>query len=300
MENTTTFNEEVIVNQTEQDVDDPIKVIPWIIQGFKYLSLLLGSFVVIFPIWSAFITAFKGRLEISSTSRLTLPNSFLEMENFVRFIKEKPFFESLANTLIIVAISLVFIVLINSMAAYCLHRFKFRLKKFIIALYSLGLVLPIVLTQVSTFVVMHSLGLVGSFAGVIVLYSGVNIVNIFIYLQFMKEIPKDLDESAYIEGASLFTIFWQIIFPLIKPATGSVLVLSSIALYNDYYTAYLYMPSGEFTVSTLLMDMSNQFTFDSKGVLMAGTMSVVVPSILFFLKMQKKIYAGITKGAVKG
>lgn len=300
MESTTAIKKTVTLNQNRTKKVGRFKMLPWITLGFKYASLILGSFIVVFPIWAVFITAFKGRLEFNTTSRLTLPESFFEVENFIRFTTEKPFFEALGNTLMIVGVSLIFIVLFNSMAAFCLSRFQFRLKKWIIGLYSLGLVLPVILTQVSTYMVLHFFGLVGTYTGMVVMYSGVNVINIFIYVQFMKEIPTDLDESAYMDGASLFTVFWRIIFPLLKPATGTVLVLSSITLYNDYYTAFLYMPSGEYTVSTLLMDMSNQFSFDSRGVMMAGTISVVIPSILFFLSMQKRIYAGITKGAVKG
>jgi multiple sugar transport system permease protein len=157
-----------------------------------------------------------------------------------------------------------------------------------------------VTTQVATFEVIRGLGLINTRWSVILLYSGVDAVTIFIYLQFMKAIPKDLDEAAIVEGANYFTIYWKLIFPLLWPATATVIILKVIFVYNEFYMAFLYMPDDSLrTVSTVLYGFTNLFGTNYAEI-SAGIIVIIIPTLIMFLTMQKQVFSGITHGAVKG
>lgn len=131
------------------------------------------------------------------------------------------------------------------------------------------------------------------------IWLGADAIVIFIYLQFMETIPKDLDEAAMMEGASYFRIYGSIIFPLLKPATATVLIIRSIWMYNDFYIPFLYMPRQDLAVvSTFLYKFQGPFNSEW-NVICAGVILAIIPTITIFLFMQKYIYSGLAKGAVK-
>jgi raffinose/stachyose/melibiose transport system permease protein len=124
-------------------------------------------------------------------------------------------------------------------------------------------------------------------------------VQIYIYLQFIRNIPYDLDENAMMEGASLVKIYRTVIFPLLAPATATIIILKTIGVYNDMYTPYLYMPKESLvTLSTSLMRNvgvnSANWTF-----MCAGIVIILIPTMVMYLFLQRYIFAGVTNGAVK-
>ncbi|MCL2480016.1 MAG: ABC transporter permease subunit, partial [Treponema sp.] len=177
-----------------------------------YLALLLVVVVLMFPLLIVFFTAFKSGTEMTSSLPYALPHSFLYLDNFKTVIQEGSLFRGYANTLFIIAVSLVFNILIGTSAAYILGRFDFKLKKVIMALYFAGIVIPMATTQVATFGIISSLGLFDTPFSLIVLYAGTDIIQLIIYLQFIKNIPFSLDESAMLDGAGYFRIYWSIVF----------------------------------------------------------------------------------------
>jgi multiple sugar transport system permease protein len=134
----------------------------------------------------------------------------------------------------------------------------------------------------------------------VVLGLGVDFIQLNIYLQFLKNIPYELDESAIMDGASLFKIYRSIIVPLMTPAIVTTVILKVVGIYNDIYSPYLYMPSSKLLViSTVLMKFSTGISNDWT-VLCAAALVISAPTVILYLILQKYIFAGVVNGAVKG
>ena len=133
----------------------------------------------------------------------------------------------------------------------------------------------------------------------IALYMGTDIVSIYIFLQFVRSIPISLDESARLDGANAFTIYRKIIFPLLKPAIATVVIVKGITVYNDFYIPFLYLPSDDRgVISTSLFRFKGPFGAHWETI-SAGAVLVILPTLVAFLLLQRFIYNGFTRGATK-
>ena len=154
--------------------------------------------------------------------------------------------------------------------------------------------------QISTFQIVKAMGLYNSRAGVILLYAVTDIISIYIFLQFMNSISKELDEAAIVDGASFPRIFFSIIMPLLKPAIATVMVIKGVGFYNDFITPNLYMKKTDLAViSTALYKFKGPYSTQWE-VILAGCAITMIPTLIIFLLLQKWIYAGLTAGSVKG
>jgi len=183
------------------------------------------------------------------------------------------------------------------MCAYALDRFAFRGKKLIFGLFLVATLIPSVTSQVATFQLINGLGLYDTKAALILLFMGTDIIAIYLFIQFMQAIPVSLDEAAMIDGANRWTIYWRIILPLLKPAIATVVIIKGIAVYNEFYTPFLYLPS-EGLISTSLFRFKGPFGAQWE-VIAAGTVLVIIPTLIAFVLLQRWIYKGLTAGAVK-
>jgi len=181
--------------------------------------------------------------------------------------------------------------------AYVIARFNFRLKKLIMGLYTVAIIIPTTTTQVANFSTIKILGVMGTPYALILLYCGTDIVALFIFLQFIRNIPVSLDEAALVEGAGYFTIYRRIILPLIIPAIVTVLIIKTVAVFNDIFLPYLYMPQS-YTLSTALMRFTSTAASDYKLV-SAATIIGILPIVIIYIFLQKFIMAGVINGAVK-
>lgn len=153
--------------------------------------------------------------------------------------------------------------------------------------------------QVTVYRIMNSFHLVGTMAAPIILYIGTDIISIYIFIQFLNNISYSLDESAIIDGANYFTVFFKIILPLLKPAIATVLIIKVISIYNDFYTPQLYMPSENLSVvSTSLYRFMGPYGAKWE-IIFAGIVICIIPALVIFLALQKQIYAGLVNGSVK-
>lgn len=265
---------------------------------FRYVTLAMALFVVFFPLYSVFVGAFKTQIEYYQ-SGLRLPANLFNFDNFSKVIDIGKLGLGFKNIFIILVIAVAGNIMFGTMVAYAIGRFDFKLKKPIMGMYLIAQVIPMVTTQVATFSVIKSLHLYNTMGGPIILYLGADVLQIVIYLQFVNSIPKDLDESAMIEGASLFRIYRSIIFPLLGPATATLVILKTISIYNDFYTPYLYMPSQKLkVVSTAIYSFVGP-NAAQLNVISAGILIIFIPTLVLFLFLQRYIFAGVTNGAVK-
>ena len=264
-----------------------------------YLALVLASLVTVVPLVVILMASLKTGEEFLSEGPFDPPATWLNPDNFVRAFTDGDMLRAFGNTAVILVVSVAGTVLIGSMAAYAVDRFRFRLRRVVLGAFLLAALVPGVTTQVATFQVVNGLGVFNSMAAPILLFLGTDIVSIYIFLQFMRSIPRELDEAATLEGANRFTIYWRIILPLLKPAIATVVIIKGVAIYNEFYIPFLYMPARDLgVISTSLFRFQGPFSAEWE-VISAGVVIVVVPTLVVFLLLQRWFYNGITAGAVK-
>ncbi|MGR6546457.1 carbohydrate ABC transporter permease [Paenibacillus tundrae] len=265
----------------------------------KYASLILAAFIALLPIVVILFASLKTNAEYAATSPLTPPANWLNFANYSRAFVDGNMLVGFKNTIIILLISIVGATLTGSMIAYVLDRFKFKGKKIMVAAFLLATLIPSVTTQVATFQIINALDLFNTRWAAIVMYLGTDIIAVYIFLQFLGSISSALDESAMLDGASYFTIYWKIILPLLKPAIVTVIIVKGVNIYNDFYTPFLYMPKDSLQViSTALFKFKGPFGSQWE-VISAGIMIAIIPTMIIFLLLQKYIYNGFAQGSVK-
>ncbi|MFJ8781486.1 MULTISPECIES: carbohydrate ABC transporter permease [unclassified Streptomyces] len=271
-----------------------------IARALVYLSLIAATLVVLLPLVVVLLTSLKSEKEMADTSgALELPHDLLNFHNYVTAFQDGEMLSAFTNTAIILLISIGGTVLIGSMTAYAIDRFTFRFKKLVVVLFLTAALVPGVTTQVATFQIVNSFGMFDSLWAPIALYMGTDIVSIYIFLQFVRSIPVSLDESARLDGANAFTIYRKIIFPLLKPATATVVIVKGITVYNDFYIPFLYMPSEDLgVISTSLFRFRGPYAAHWE-VISAGAVLVILPTLIVFLSLQRFIYNGFMRGATR-
>ena len=267
----------------------------------KYITLIFGAFVSVLPIVVCVITAFKTPEEYASTNVMALPQSWAYFENFIQAWSHANMGVAFRNSIIILVCVLAGSIMTGSMLAYVLSRFKFKGNGLVRNMFLFASLLPGIAMQVSVYQIMYSLGWINFLPGYIIMMCGTDIISIYIFIQFFENIPDSLDESAIMDGCTYFGVFFRILFPLLKPAIVTVMILKGVGVYNEYYTANLYLQDKNrlVTVATSLFKftgpLGNQYNY-----ICAGVIITMVPALIVFILCQKQIYGGLAAGAVKG
>lgn len=267
--------------------------------ALKYLSLVLAGAVVLVPLAAVLLTSLRTSSEMADGPSLAAPHNWFNLHNYVVAFNDGRMLRALWNTSFIFFFSVLGTVLIGSMTAYAIDRFHFPFKKLVMALFLIASLVPSVTTQVATYQIVNNLGVMDTRWAPVLLYMGTDIVSIYIFLQFIRSIPVSLDEAARLDGANSFTIYWRIIVPLLKPAIATVVIIKGVAIYNDFYIPFLYMPDDNLgTISTSLFRFKGPFGAHWE-VISAGAALVIIPSLVVFLALQRFIYNGFASGATK-
>ena len=277
------------------------KITKYAIIILKYLSLLFFSFVAVIPIASVLITAFKTETEYQQTNVMTLPESWLNFSNFIDAFQRANMGRAFINSTIILICTLLASVLIGTQLAYVLNRFKFPGNGLIRSLFLFASLLPGVAMQISVYEIMYKLHFINFLPGYIIVMCGTDVISIYIYIQFFENIDFSLDESAIMDGASYFRIFYRILLPLLKPAIVTSCILKGVGTYNEYYMASLYLQDKKklATVATSLYTFVGPLG-SQYNLICAGVIISLLPALIVFITCQRQIYSGLTAGAVKG
>lgn len=270
------------------------------IQVLKQIICLCMVAVVMAPILLTLFAALKTKADMVTTSPLLLPTfSKITFENFAKVLSDKYLLLGFRNTALILLISLFFNVMFGTITAYIIERFDFKGKRVVVALFFIGMLIPTFVTEIARFRIIQGLHLYNTLGAPIVIYVASDLMQLYIYRQFISGLSVALDEAALLDGCSYFGVFSKIIFPLLAPATATVCIIKAINIINDMYIPYLYMPKNKLrTLTTFLMNYANaqQGSWQS---LAAGIIIIMIPTIAIYVFFQKYILAGIAAGAVK-
>lgn len=269
-------------------------------QVVKQIICIAMVIIVILPILLTFFASVKQRVDMMNSSPLWFPAfDRITFDNYAKVLTDKNLINGFKNTAIILAVSLVFNVIFGTMTAFIIERFNFWGKKGVVALFFFGMLIPTFVTEIARFKIITGLGLYNSLGAPMVIYIASDLMQLYIYRQFISKIPVSLDESAILDGCSYFGLFRRIIFPLLKPATATVCIIKAITIINDMYIPYLYMPKKKLaTLTTFLMNYASAQQ-GSWQTLSAGIIIIMLPTILLYVLFQKQVLGGVVAGAVK-
>lgn len=269
-------------------------------QAAKQLLCLSMVLVVLAPIVLTLFAALKTGADMVNTSPLLLPSlKRITFENFEKVITDKYLLIGFKNTGIILVVSIFFNVIFGTVTAFIIERFQFKGKKVVVALFFMGMLIPNFVTEIARFRIIQGLGLYNTLGAPIVIYIAADLMQLYIYRQFLSGISVSLDEAALLDGCSYFGLFGRIIFPLLTPATATVCIIKAINIINDMYIPYLYMPKNKLrTLTTFIMNYANAQQ-GSWQKLAAGIILVMMSTIVIYVFFQRYILAGVTAGAVK-
>jgi multiple sugar transport system permease protein len=264
-----------------------------------YASLIVACLIAAIPLVVIVMASLKTTAEFNGGPVLALPGNWLNVDNFVTAFVRGNMLTAFINTTFMLVVSVVGTVLIGTMAAYAIDRFEFHGRRIVIFLFLLAAIVPGITTQVATFQIVNQLELFNTRWSAIALFIGTDIVSIYIFIQFMRGIPRALDEAALMDGASHFRIYRSIILPLLTPAIVTVVIIKGVAIYNEFYIPFLYMPSPDLgVVATTLFRFKGPYQTQWE-VIAAGVVITIIPTLILFLALQRWVYRGFTRGAVR-
>lgn len=269
----------------------------------KALMMFLTIAVIIlfcFPVFMAVLTSLKSQSEISQ-SILGFPSSLL-LENYIDALEKSDFTRSLMNSCIITFPSVLLIVICSSMGGYAIARNAQSTKgfKYLDRIYLASLMIPFQILMIPVYKMYKMLRLQNSLFGMILILTGTSIAYAtFLYVGFVKSIPRELEDAAMIDGCGPYKTFFNIIFPLLKPITATVATLHVMWLWNDFNISLILLQKEE--VRTLTV---KQYYFFGEhvtdyGVAFAASIICMIPVLIFFVCSQKYLIEGIAAGAVK-
>jgi N-acetylglucosamine transport system permease protein len=267
---------------------------------FGHVALVLWAIVVIAPILWTFIASFKNTQEIFS-SPWTLPAE-LRVENWARAWTKARVGRFFLNSILVVGISTFGTMLLGSMAAYVLARYRFWGNRLIYFMFVSGLAFPVFLALVPLFFIVKNLGLLDTYTGLILVYIAYSLpFTVFFLAAFFNTLPKSVAEAAMIDGCSHTRLFFQVMLPMAKPGMVSVAIFNIIGQWAQYLLPVVLIASRDKYVLTqgiAQISVNAGYEADWSGLFAALSMSIL-PMIIVYAFFQRQIQAGLTAGAVK-
>lgn len=264
--------------------------------------LILGLSTIAFPLYLTIVIAFKQPSEMTNSISgiLSLPKTW-SLDNFREAMEVTNFWRSLGNSLLISVLTVGLSILVHSLMGYALGRNKAHSKfyNFVYLFIVSGMFVPFAILMMPLAKQTAELHL-ANWAGVIVLYVVFYMpMNIMLYSGYLVNIPMALEEAAKVDGASTWTTYWKVIFPVMTPMHATVAVITALTVWNDVMTPLIIMAgSGENTLPLAQLNFQSQFG-TNYNLAFASYLLSLIPILIFYLVCQKQILNGVTNGAVK-
>lgn len=272
-----------------------------ILNGFIYVFLILGACMIFFPFYLTVVSSFKDMTDIFSNF-FGLPKKWIT-DNFLYVLSRPDYFIALRNSVIITCVSVVFMVYLLPMCSYAVARRRFQSKfySFLYFFMVAGIFIPFQVKMLPMIKLMSQVGLLNQFGAILFYIANSTCEGVFLMVGYLASMPNDLEEAAYIDGATTNQVFYKIVRPIMKPIISTVVIKNSLWIWNDYF-----MPSLVLNRSNLYRTLTlYQYSFRTENstnftVVFAVMMLSILPIFVVYCLFQKKIVAGMMEGAVKG
>lgn len=267
---------------------------------FEVLGIILTGVIFLIPFYFLVITSFKDAKE-ASWMNLSLPSSYHIIENYkaVLEVQGGVIIRALLNSFSITILSVIGTIIVCSMAGYVMQRRKNKFSGLWNFMILFGLIAPPAI--VPTIWVLQVLHIFGTFTSMILLEIAFTFsFSTLIYKGFITTIPREIDEAAIIDGCGRIRLFFQIIFPLLKPVNITLLVLISVGVYSDFMNPLYFLPGGNnITIQLVLVYFIGRYT-NLINLLFAAIVLITIPPLILYIFFNKQIIAGMTTGSLKG
>ena len=274
---------------------------PRISTAAVHAVLLVYTVIALFPIVLVLFNAFKSRKAIFSAPLMPPTSETFSLIGFDTVLTRSDFGLYFGNSLTVTLATLFLVVFLGAMAAWALSEYSFK-GNAVLALYlAVGIMIPIRLGTVSILRLIVSLDLINTLAALILVYTAMGLpLSIFILSEFMRQIPKELKDSARCDGVGEYRIFYRIILPLVRPALATVAVFTMVPIWNDLWFPLILAPGdGTRTITLGVQQFVGQYVTDWNAVLASLTLAII-PVLVLYAFFSRQLIAGLTQGAVKG
>jgi len=261
------------------------------------LMMLVSTMMVFVPLLIMVFGSFKNPADAAQFS-LSFPKKWL-VENYVFVYQAAGILKATINSLIVTTLSVSITVICSALAAFTISRKKSRFTHIAENVFLMGMIAPIQI--ITTFGLMKVLNLSGTYIGVILIFSSIQLPwGIFMFTGFIKSIPLEMDEAAFIDGCNAYEMFFRIILPLLKPIVMTTLVMVAMYVWNDFQIPlYFFNSSSRWTLPLTVYNFFGQY-YNNWNFVFANLVMVALPITLLYLYTQKYIVSGMTAGAIKG
>ncbi|MBI1257385.1 MAG: ABC transporter permease subunit [Chloroflexi bacterium] len=264
-----------------------------------YATLIAVALIFIVPLYWMLSTALKNESQTFAIPPEWIPNP-AQWQNFAQVFEEVPFARFIVNTFILVALNIIGQLFAVTLVAYGFARLRFPGRSVLFLLMLSTLMIPYHVTLVPRFILFSKLGWVNTYLPLTVpAFTGSSFL-IFLVRQYMMSIPFDLDEAAFIDGASRFQVFWNIILPLSRPALMLVVVFTFVGVWNDFLQPLIYLNDPNLFTVSLGLSFFQGVRDTNWNLLMAGSLLATIPPLLLFFFAQRQLIGGISIEGLKG
>ncbi len=270
--------------------------------GRYILSIILAlfGFIQLYPLIWLVLFSLKDNSEIFGGNIVGLPEKFL-WQNYSSALFNGNVMHYFLNSVIVTFSTIAISGLLACMASYAIARMKWKLSKAVLIFFLLGLMIPIHAALLPLFLILRDLKLLNSYWALIIPYVAFALpMAIFILTGFFQTIPKEMEESACIDGCSIYRTFYAIILPLVKPAIATVSIFTYLSAWNELMFAITFISKQQFRTLTVgIMSLVGQYTTEW-GPIGAGLVVSTLPTIIIYVLMSDQVQKSLTAGAVKG
>ncbi|MHA6482217.1 carbohydrate ABC transporter permease [Paenibacillus sp. strain BS8-2] len=267
-----------------------------------FIYLVLGILLItqLYPLVWLFLYSFKTNDEILSGSFFSLPDVW-QVENYRAAIEGGNYWKYLSNSLIVTSITMVSVILLASLAAFAITRFRWKYGQMVLLLFLLGMMIPLQSTLLPLMIIFKNMDILNTHLSLILPYIAFQTpISVFILSGFMKSIPNEIEESAIIDGAGVFRIFRSIILPVSVPPVVTVCILTFINIWNEYILAATFISSERLkTLPFGVNSFVGQYSVNY-GAIGAYLVLGALPVIIIYFLLSERITKGMVAGAVKG
>ncbi|ABR31653.1 sugar ABC transporter permease [Thermosipho melanesiensis] len=269
---------------------------------FLYIAVVLIFVWCVFPFYWAVISSLKPDKDLFELNPSLFPKR-ITFENYIKVFTERPFHINIWNSIVVSGITTILSLAIGSLAGYAIARFKFKGKVVVMSLILAVSMFPQVSILGSLFVILRKLKLINTYAGLILPYVSMTLpLTTWILQNFFRELPREVEESAAIDGCSKLRTLWSIVLPMAAPGLVATGLLTFISAWNEFLYALTFMQRpNKYTVPVAIALFKGASQYEIPwGQIMAAAVIVTTPLVILVLIFQKKIIAGLSAGSVKG
>ncbi len=271
----------------------------WLGNTVCYAYLTILSICAAFPMVWILLSSVKGKGEITGDPTAFLPKT-ISFENYRIVLEQLKFTDNIGNSIIIAGCTTLIAILISALGAYGVVRFFPRFGKILTRVLITTYMFPPILLAVPYSIIMGKMGMMNNRLGLVIVYLSFSVpYAVWLLVGFFQTVPLEIEEAARVDGANKLMVFGKVVLPIVAPGIVAVAIYTFINAWNEFlYSLILMNSSSKMTVAVALKSLEGQEVLNW-GVMMAASALVVIPSVVFFMLIQKKIAGGLASGSVK-